>query len=121
MARGILQTASIGIFTWLTGPGIALAQPVQRGGGYGGYWGPHMMFGGWGGGWLGWIMMILFWVLIVAGVVALVKWLVTSSRSSEVGRPSGGSSALDILKERYARGEITKDEFQQMRKDLQSD
>jgi len=119
MARGIFLTTSIGILSWLGGPGIALAQPAQRGGGYGGYWGPHMMFGGWGGGWLGWIMMILFWVLIVAGVVALVKWLITSSRpSSEVGR--SGGNALDILRERYARGEITKDEFEGMKKDIQS-
>ncbi|MBU0515903.1 MAG: SHOCT domain-containing protein [Proteobacteria bacterium] len=75
-----------------------------------------MMFGM---GWLGWIMMIVFWGLIIAGLVVLIRWLLTSSRQSGGGRSVG--RALDILKERYARGEITKDEFESMKKDIQSD
>ena len=69
-------------------------------------------FGGFGG--FGFIFMILWWVLIVAGIVALVKWLMSQGRD-------GGSvsrSALDILKERYARGEIDKNEFENRKKDL---
>lgn len=64
------------------------------------------MTGGFG---FGGVFMILWWVLIIAGIVALVKWLSTSS---------GGGKALDILKERYARGEIDEQEFQKRKRDL---
>lgn len=74
-------------------------------------------WGGWGWGMgFGWVFMILFWVLIVLGIVAFTKWL----RSA--GDPGGrdGKRPLDILKERYARGEITRDEYLQTRRDLES-
>ena len=63
-----------------------------------------------GGGW--WLMAItstIFWLAIVAGVVALVVWM---ARSSERPGPMQ-SSARAILEERFARGEISADEFQQ--------
>lgn len=64
----------------------------------------------------GWIFMILFCVIIIVAVVALVKWMITSSGT---GRRSGGdSTALDILKERYAKGEIDEQEFQKRKRDL---
>jgi putative membrane protein len=70
--------------------------------------------GGFGGGFgFGGIFMILWWVLIIVGIVALVKWMGTSS-----GRSGGDSKALDILKERYARGEIDEQEFQKRKRDL---
>lgn len=68
-------------------------------------------FHGWG---LGWIFMILLWGVMILGVVALVRWL---SRSSSAP-PANERTALDILEERYARGEIEKNEFDQKKRDL---
>ncbi len=81
--------------------------------------GPWMM-GGWNGGW-GWmgggISMIIFWALLVVGIVLLVKWT-ADSRAAPYCGTHGEESAEDILKRRYARGEITKTEFEQARRDL---
>src|SRR3990167_5159561 len=71
------------------------------------------MMGGWNGfGLLGWIPMLLFWILLILGVVALIRYLGRSSQGQENKTP------LDILKERYARGEIDKKEFEEKKKDL---
>lgn len=82
--------------------------------------GNPMMGSGWGnmmGGWdgfgiFGWLFMILFWVLIILGVVALIRYLSRAGQSREDKTP------LDILRERYARGEIDKKEFEEKKKDL---
>lgn len=75
------------------------------------------MMNGYGmAGGFGWIFMVLWWVLIVVGIVALVKWMGTSSDTGGNGR--SGNKALDILNERYARGEIDDQEFQKRKRDL---
>jgi len=81
--------------------------------GGGGMMGPWMM-GGFG--FMGPILMLLF----VAALVGAVVWLVqTASRSGGPAAPMGGAETpLDILKRRYASGEITKKEFEAMKRDL---
>jgi putative membrane protein len=77
--------------------------------GYNGF-GPALGFGGMG------IGMLLFWGLIVLGIVMLARGLAGTSRASEPR--ARDKTPLDILRERYARGEIDKSEFQQRRSDL---
>ncbi|MGE5302681.1 MAG: SHOCT domain-containing protein [Alphaproteobacteria bacterium] len=58
------------------------------------------------------LMMLLFWGLLIAGVVLGVRWLLGQ------GRGSRSQSALEILRQRYARGEISKEEFDAKKRDL---
>lgn len=72
---------------------------------------------GWGGMWFGWI----FWLIIIAVIVwAVVTISRNVQRSGQTQDPSRTESALDILNKRYARGEISRAEFEQMKKDIQS-
>ncbi|HEY4686457.1 MAG TPA: SHOCT domain-containing protein [Dehalococcoidia bacterium] len=70
-------------------------------------WGAHDGMGWWM--FLGSVWFVVFWGLVIWAFVSLV---------SPRGREPGGESALDIAKRRYARGEITKEEFEQLRRDL---
>lgn len=72
-------------------------------------------FGDWGMG-FGWVFMLLFWGFVLLGIAALVKWLWCAS---ERGR-AAGKTALQMLEERYARGEIGREEFEQKKRDLTS-
>ncbi len=69
---------------------------------------------GWGWVGIGAVHMLLFWALIILAIVVLVKYL--SRNSSGYDRPQ--RTPLDILKERYARGEIDKQEFEEKKRDL---
>ena len=72
--------------------------------------------GPWGWGWMvgGWIMMLLFLGLLIAGIVVLVRALTGRSMFAQ---PSY-DSALEVLRRRYAAGEITKDQFEEMKRTL---
>ncbi len=79
------------------------------------------MMGGFGYGMfgLGWLFMLAFWVLAIGGIVWLVVALVQNAQRSAAG---GGlalrQTPLDVLKTRYAKGEISKEQFEEMRRDL---
>ena len=89
---------------------------LAQGGNYGWHMGPGDMMSGWGMGWMHMIFMIVFWGLVIVALVFLIKWLAGSTRG-DTRRP-GKPRALDILEERYARGEIDKAEFEEKKKDL---
>jgi putative membrane protein len=79
------------------------------GGGYDYGWGWSMGFG--------MISMVLFWLLVILGIVVLIKWLI-GGPSRQVRETA--NRALEVLKERYARGEIGRDEYEQTKRDLGS-
>ena len=72
------------------------------------------------GGGFGVILNILFWALVVGLIVWLVSSLAAGRATSHLssGTTSQTEAPLDILKKRYVRGEITKTEFDEMRRDL---
>lgn len=87
----------------------------------GGMMGSGMM--GWGGlgfGLLGWVTMMFFWALVIGGIALLVVWLVRQGQPPSASDQGNGRTALDILRERYARGELTREEYEQVRRDLQA-
>lgn len=89
-------------------------------GGYGGYGG---MMGGYGNQFgfgfnpIGAIISLVVWALVIGGIVLLVVWLVRNAGRTTLGAASG-ESPLDILKARYAKGEITKEQFDSIKRDL---
>ena len=80
-------------------------------------WEHHMM---WGGGWYGMIFGPLFMILVLAVVIAAAVFIVRSVGGPWQGghTPPPARTAVDILKERFARGEIDKDEFEERRRVL---
>jgi len=82
--------------------------------GYGGSAGTMM----WGGG--SWLMMIIggiFFLLLVIGGISLAVWAASQGTQNNADKPST-ETHLDILKRRYASGEIDKKQFEEMKKDL---
>jgi putative membrane protein len=74
-------------------------------------WGMHpMIWGAWGVGML--LVMLAFWGLVITGLVLVVRWLANQGRESRSDR------ALEILRERYARGEIGREEFDAKKREL---
>jgi putative membrane protein len=83
------------------------------------------MMGGYGFGMLGFgaLIMLVFWALIIAGVV----WLAVTLARGGQGRhltdgwtvtPARDQTPLDILRMRYAKGELTKEQFEEMKRDI---
>ena len=74
-----------------------------------------MMMGGFGA-----IFMVVFLVLVLVGLFFLGKWLIPEFQG-RLGDGRPGSRALEIIKERYARGEIDREEYEQKKQDLEAD
>lgn len=70
---------------------------------------------GWDHLWFGGIWMIFFWIVIITGVVYLAK-----TASGSKGARRNDKSALEILEQRYARGEISDEEFERKKQKLTS-
>ena len=104
----MVQMKSFGVSTLISfAPTVAWGQERS----YEWRWGMHpMMWGAWGIGMM--FMMMLFCALVIVGIVLAIRWLISQGKSS---RPD---SALEILRQRYARGEINKEEFEAKKKDL---
>jgi putative membrane protein len=58
-------------------------------------------------------MMLLFWFLVIAGLILAVRWFLNDQKERR-----GQDSALEILRQRYARGDINKEEFESKKRDL---
>lgn len=87
---------------------------------YWGHMGPGMMGWGWyGSGWLGIVLMAGWWIIMLMAVAGLVKWIFFH-RGGSANAAQRGDSALEILKQRYARGEIDKEQYRAMKHDLES-
>ncbi|MEJ2055182.1 MAG: SHOCT domain-containing protein [Calditrichaceae bacterium] len=67
--------------------------------------------------WLGMGFSGLFWIIILALIVWVVIRL-TGNNQSKQQPTSSGETPMEILKKRYAKGEITKDQFEQIKKDI---
>ncbi len=90
---------------WLA-PAVALAQERF----YEWRWHMHPMWWGAGIGII--LMMLLVWALVIAGLLIGIRWLLGQLRGPR------HDSALEILRQRYARGEINKEEFEAKKRDL---
>ena len=78
--------------------------------------GPNMMGWGSGMGGFGIILNIIIWVAVIIGIVFLVRWIAGFAKQKD--QATKEDSALEILKKRYASGEINKEEFEQKKKDI---
>jgi len=95
----------------LSGLGRLAAQSQERA--YEGGWGMHPMWEVWGAwGIAMMVMMFLFWGIVIVGIVLGIRRLMGQ------GRERQQDAAMDILRQRYARGEITKEEFAARKRDL---
>ena len=80
---------------------------------------PNMMGGFFGGGGLIWMIFIfIFIIAIIVGIILLIVWLVRRVNYSGETSKTDVGNALEILKQRYAKGEISKKEYENIKKDI---
>jgi putative membrane protein len=76
---------------------------------------PWMMNWGFGMWWFMPFVMLAFWIVVIVGMIFFIRWLMWSSKGREI---KSEETPLDILKKRYAKGEISKEDFERMKKDI---
>jgi putative membrane protein len=79
--------------------------------------GPGMM-GSWGTGGFGMFLLMAFWALAIVGLIFLVKWMFQAISGAKERKVDGSFGAIEILKQRYARGEIDQAEFETKKRAL---
>lgn len=108
--RPTLAATGMALLAWapaaIAGPG------TERGWEYG-----HMNWGG-GHGLFGGLMMVAFWGAIIALIVLAVRWFSKSDQAGRDGR--GGSDAIEILKTRFANGELDEEEYKRRKSVLEN-
>jgi putative membrane protein len=110
VALGILLIVALALASTMGG----MMRPGVMGPDFTGRWGGWM----WGAGmWLGGLAMLIFWGALIVGAVLVVRLLGGLPPHDE---RASRTSPLDILKRRYASGEINREQYEQMRKDLES-
>ena len=121
MKKSLMITVAF-LFSLMPFATLASANPGDLGQGTWGHgpmgYGMHYMWGAWGTGMM--LFMLIFWGLIIAGVVALIRWLWGGSGGSTSVPTSRGDAAEEILKNRYAKGEIDKQEFESKLQDIRA-
>ncbi len=93
-----------GVLSGVTLPMLAWAQERPYD------WGMHYMWGATGIGMM--VMMLVFWGLVIVALVLGIRWLITQ------GREPRADSLLEILKKRYARGEIDNEEYEAKKREI---
>lgn len=83
-----------------------------------GNWGSLANFGAWG--WIGLILNLVFWLGLFAAPTLLVVWAIRRARVPAATAPhaAGQPTAKEILRVRYARGEITREQYETMKQDI---
>lgn len=77
------------------------------------------MMGGYGSyGIVGGLFMLVFWVAVILAVIWVIKEIFSKKNKDNSYSGQRTKSATEILKERYARGEITKEQYEQMKRDI---
>jgi putative membrane protein len=77
--------------------------------------GSWMMNWGFGVCWFIPVIILAFWIVFIVGVIYFIRRLIWSSKGGEI---KSEETPLDILKRRYAKGEITKEDFDRIKKDI---
>ena len=105
--------AGLGIVAALAAALASFSVPASAQGGLGYGYGP--MMGGYGFG----AFHMIIWVVILIAIVAFFVWLMRSATGPGMHHMlPRRSSGLDVLEERYARGEVNRDEYLQKKKDI---
>ena len=79
---------------------------------------PNMMGGFFGGGFIWMIFIFIFVIAVIIGIILLIVWLVKRVSSTGGTYKSESRNALEVLNQRYAKGEITKKEYETIKKDI---